>query len=201
MHTSLGMPRRYAISRARPPSTGAPPLLLAAFAQGQRAGIDAGAALAASLGCGTTQPLMRPGLDECARAAIEAGVKCAIAANVASRLSACLAAVIPYAVLSRAGAQAACEAARRLVQEATDRSYAAVRDQAVQAGLQALANVPQPIEPDRLDALLSAAVAAGIAAGIEQGSRRALRAAVVEGMNIGLRMQLIAPAPAAPNRS
>lgn len=127
----------------------------------------AGALLAASLSGGGAQALTRQGVEACARAAIEAGLKCAIAANVAARLSACMAAVVPYSLLLPGGAQVACEAARRLVGDATDRACAALGDHAAVAGLQTLADLAQPIQADRLEAALGNAVAAGIAAGIE----------------------------------
>jgi hypothetical protein len=161
----------------------------AAAAAGRRAGIEAGSALAAILSCGGTRPLTRPGVDECACAAIEAGVKSGIAANAAARLSACMAAVVPYSLLSPAGAQVACEAARRLLPGSTEAACLAVRDQAQQAGLETLTHIPPQVELGQLHALLDAAVAAAIATTIEPGSRKALRTAVVAGMDIGLRSQ------------
>lgn len=161
----------------------------AAAAEGRRAGVEAGNTLAAILSCGDTRPLTRPAVDECACVAIDAGVKSAIAANVAARLSACMAAVAPYSLLSPAGAKLACEAARRLLPGCTEAACLMIRDQAERAGLETLTHIPPQVEPGQLPALLDAAVAAAIAATIEPGSRKALRAAVVAGMDIGLRTQ------------
>jgi hypothetical protein len=180
------------------PPAGFAPGSLAASADGRGAGIHAGTALAAILSGGGTRPLTRPQVDECACVAIDAGLKSAIGANVAARLSACMAAVIPYSLLSPAGARVACEAARRLLPAAADTACVAVRDQALQAGLCALANIPSQTDPTHLHALLDTAVAAGLSASVEQGSRKALRAAVVGGMDIGLRTQTIPPASQRP---
>jgi hypothetical protein len=190
MPSTFVMPHDHAITAAgQPPSAGHTAVWSAAAAEGRRAGIEAGSALAAILSCDGTRPLTRPGVDECACTAIDAGVKGAIAANVAARLSACMAAVVPYSLLSPAGAKVACEAARRLLPGCADTAYLAVRDQAEQAGLETLAHIPPQVEPGQLAALLDAAVAAAIAATIEPGSRKALRAAVVAGIDIGLRSQ------------
>jgi hypothetical protein len=198
MLSPLAMRHEHVIVGTAKPQAGPAAVSLPASAEDRRAGIHAGTALAAVLSCGGTRPLTRTRVDECACAAIDAGVKSAIVANVAARLSSCMAAVMPYSLLSPAGAKVACEAARRLLPGAAEAAYLAVRDQAVQAGLDTLADIPPQTEPSDFHALLDAAIAAGVSASVERGSRKALRAAVVEGMNIGLRTQTIPPASQGP---